>query len=101
MRSYLNKQMHGDETITVEARLAITNGTGGQIDGMVKACAGFSGFTVDCEFSEDEYEVWECEIIIIPRRKYRNGPFKGYRIDQVLTGIRDLNEQFSECEIIK
>lgn len=32
-------------------------------------------------------EMWECEIIIIPIRKYRQGDgYKGHRIDQLLTG---------------
>ncbi len=31
-------------------------------------------------------EMWECEIIIIPIRKYRQGKdFKSHRIDQLLT----------------
>jgi hypothetical protein len=32
---------------------------------------------------DEEFQMWECEVIIIPRKKFRQG-FRGYRSDQVL-----------------
>jgi hypothetical protein len=29
--------------------------------------------------------MWDCEVIIIPRKKYRDG-FSGHRADQILAG---------------
>lgn len=39
---------------------------------------------------DEEWEMWECEITIIPKRKYgmhkeNRGGFRGMRIDQILT----------------
>jgi len=36
--------------------------------------------------ADGDHQMWECEVIIIPRRKAKDdGTFSGYRIDQVLT----------------
>ena len=38
------------------------------------------------EGADGNHQMWECEVIIIPRRKFKDeGTFRGYRIDQVLT----------------
>jgi len=37
--------------------------------------------------ADGNHQMWECEIIVIPRRKFRDdGRFNGHRIDQLLTG---------------
>ena len=53
--------------------------------------------------NEDRWEMWECEIIIIPRRKYSgrlpNGKtaFGGMRADQMLCGGFGIREYWGPC----
>ena len=101
---YANQMMHGDRAITVNARMAITQGGGAQLEGCVKIMAGFAGFTQPQErpISPSEFEVWDCEIIIIPKRIYSKGPFAGHRLGQVITELGgDIQERFKKCETIE
>jgi len=57
------------------------SGTGSQV-----VCNGMWGSIVgpnDITGGDPEFQMWDCEVIIIPKRKYRKG-FRGYRADQVL-----------------
>lgn len=99
-----NQMMFGDRTVTVRARLAVTQGGGESAPGLTKICAGFVGLTPsDIElFSGAEYQVWECDIVIIPTKIYRDGPFKGSGLEHVITSLGgDLDQRFKEVEEIK
>lgn len=45
---------------------------------------GVALLTEDVTNDDPKLQMWDCEIIIIPRKKYRNG-FNGKRADQILT----------------
>jgi hypothetical protein len=101
---FANEMMFGPRAITVRARLALTAGGGQQVEGMTKLMGGFSGFAPAGENlkpSQKEYEVWDCDIIIVPKRIHRNGPFQGFRLDQVLTGMHDPETQFKKHEQVE
>jgi len=98
-----NQMMFGERTVTVRARLGVTLGGGNQADGLTKICAGFVGLTPSDKelFSGSEYQVWECDIVIIPKKIYRDGPFKGSALSQVVTSLGgDLDERFKKIEEI-
>jgi len=45
---------------------------------------------------DEAFQMWDCDVIIIPRKKYRKG-FKGMRADQVLTsGALGVPESWEE-----
>lgn len=99
-----NKMMYGERAITVTARLGVTRGGGKAPDGAVKLMAALVGFADEgeCKPSESEYEVWDCTVIIVPKRIYRNGPFKGHRMDQVAVELGgDMSRRFKKCETVK
>lgn len=100
---FANEIMHGEHAVTITARVAITMGGGECPEGAVKIIAGVVGFTdPKTEFSRSEYEVWDCDVIIVPKRKYRKGPFVGWRLDQVITSLGvDLKARFKQCEEIE
>mgnify|MGYP001573284680 CR=1 FL=1 len=98
------EMMYGPRAVTVRARLALTKGGGPQVDGLVKLMGGFSGFAPkgdNIKPSASEYEIWDCDLIIIPRVIHRDGPFKGHRLDQVVTEMYKPEERFKKHEKVE
>jgi hypothetical protein len=101
--SLANEMMYGERAVTVRARLMLTAGGGAQVKGLIKLMGGFSGFALSGNIkpSRAEYEVWDCDILIVPRRIHRDGPYKGWRIDQVMTDMGNPEERFKKHEDVK
>ena len=106
IRDYVVSEMlAGVTAMRLQARLAITQGGGEQAPGMIKVMAGFSGFTSQTipPISRKEFEVWDGEVIILPRRIYRGGPYGGWSIEDILMDNfgGDMERRFRFCEKIK
>lgn len=102
-KTLANEMMHGDRAVTIRARLALTSGGGNQIKGASKVMGCIVGFTDKRhKFSREEFEVWDCDVVIIPKRIYRDGPFKGCEIGCALTSLdQRMMEHFKSCETIE
>lgn len=103
MGDVLTEMEHGEGAIRMPAKLVLKPDGAPNDDGLMTiglwgaAASGFGQLVL--QENEDKWEMWECEIIIIPRRKYsgtRNDgstAFAGKRADQMLVG----NYHLPEC----
>lgn len=98
LKSELNKQMMGDGAITIPAcRMLLSpqkmpEGSGWykyMIGGLIVSESEFTRSDV----AENHYEMWECEMVIIPKKRFHGKRFRGYRIDQAMVdgGLNEAN----------
>lgn len=105
IKTELNKQMHGDKAITIEAcRMLITP------QSLPKEAKGWRKYMIGGiilseseitrpDVSENGYEMWDCEIIILPKKRYfGGGKYKAYRIDQAMVSDGLKSESWESSE---
>ena len=84
MNEYIAQQLLGDTTKYAIAKLYLSN-KGLHVEGLHQIMVG--GVLMMENPGIGDQEMWECEVHIVPRRKYSGfKPGEGYRIDQMLTG---------------
>lgn len=93
--NYLAKELHGDHAIHAAGKIVLWGAHRYHTPESVKELGGATGIggviIPDLIPDTNLHEMWECEIIIIPRRKYKSRPigdglgYSGHRIDQILT----------------
>lgn len=83
-------------SVRCSARVYLTGGR--TIDsGQYKTIIGGVLIT-DTPINQHEQEMWECDIILIPKKKHKGpGVFHGHRIDQVLTFGYEDPEKWDGC----
>ncbi len=87
-QDWITKSMHGDDAVHTVGKLVMMGGN--RNDPKVQKIGGmtcvFGLLVPDLVPTTDAHEMWECDVIIIPRRKYRGWIEPGARVDQMLTG---------------
>ncbi len=85
----LTESMFGEGAIRIpECRIVVKRGGKGYLADNVTTVnkLGIYGVGIhseDITNDDEKLQMWDCEIIIIPRKKYRDG-FNGKRADQIL-----------------
>ncbi len=98
MHPYLLKEVFGEHAISAIGKLVMmgahrATGDAEQYGG----ATAIAGVVIpDLVTDTDQHEMWECEIIIIPRRKYRGFDVPNCRIDQVLASNYGDPERWAE-----
>ena len=87
MADFLAEWEHGKGAFKALTKLVLCGRD--SVGGLAKMTFGGVFLSEEMQIDHDDWEMWECEIIIIPKRKYKNDPEKsmygGMRIDQILT----------------
>jgi hypothetical protein len=102
LKEMLTKQMFGENILYGVAKLYMRRATGGPgTKGMARTLIGGVIVTDDpiCSGNDDAVSkndrMYECEVIIIPRRIYESSTFqRGARIDQILVGGYELPQRY-------
>ena len=98
MRDYIVKEMFGEHAISAIGKLVMMGAhraTGDANEyGGATAIAGV--IIPDLVPDTGQHEMWECEIIIIPRRKYRGFDVPNCRLDQLLASNYGNPERWAE-----
>ena len=95
----ITEQMFGEGAIRLEeVRMVVSGRHPEQIKGQKinkMLLMGCALTPLDILGDDDSNQMWECEVIIIPRKKFRKG-FMGHRADQILADNFASEERWEE-----